>query len=525
MLTEFCLLAALTLNEDERAVLRTEINEWVKSFLPKLKRESTRTERCRLIASVERQEFSLDRYARDWRFCKFVGKEGIIFDEYKEGFEKFKLTSFQKKILRRNPSLENVFLGRSEIKEETGFWKLNDELKNKIISEGGEAVIFLEKFGNLKAAVRIQIFDAFLFSTNFGENELKWKTNLISDFKKVENIYEKDKAVVPIHENVVKNYANVELFQIDDENEEDCLGWITILQKCDKNIRNELKNESLDLEERKKIAIGLRRGFRYLAYVGIYHYDRKLENFLLLGGVVKICDFGLVEERTRRRSYREMGYCRRGSKYRNPNALFSGSPGFSTHFQLTGYYGGEANYFYFLFCDWKTSWSLLYRPIDENEREKIDEIIEVGKLSENKVFENQPNLLASTKKSCLTKTSLFLVHFQSLALIFFQREELTESTTPKKVFFHQMTLDRIENGEYVLQNTQFSVNHPPVIKIKQTRPYYDSSSFVANLFNQTGDNFYDDGVLKMELVNETLFMKKNCWYLLPQAYSLTLNKI
>jgi len=32
---------------------------------------------------------------------------------------------------------------------------------------------------------------------------------------------------------------------------------------------------------------------------------------------------------------------------------------------------------------------------------------------------------------------------------------------PEEVFFHQMTLDRIENGEYVLQNTQFSVNHPP----------------------------------------------------------------
>ncbi|CBY42197.1 unnamed protein product [Oikopleura dioica] len=32
---------------------------------------------------------------------------------------------------------------------------------------------------------------------------------------------------------------------------------------------------------------------------------------------------------------------------------------------------------------------------------------------------------------------------------------------PEEVFFHQMTLDRIENGEYVLQNTQLSVNHPP----------------------------------------------------------------
>ena len=74
---------------------------------------------------------------------------------------------------------------------------------------------------------------------------------------------------MPIHENVVKNYANVELFQIDDENEEDCLGWITILEKCETNVRNDLKNENLDLEERKKIAKGLKNGFDYLMKVEI----------------------------------------------------------------------------------------------------------------------------------------------------------------------------------------------------------------------------------------------------------------
>jgi len=126
---------------------------------------------------------------------------------------------------------------------------------------------------------------------------------------------------VPIHKNIVKNYANIEIFQIDDENEEDCLCWITILQKCETNLRNKLKNENLDLEERKNIAKGLKNGIDYLREVGIRHLDRKLENFLLLGGVVKICDFGLVRELTGRRSYRQMGYCRRGSKYRNRYAL------------------------------------------------------------------------------------------------------------------------------------------------------------------------------------------------------------
>jgi len=170
------------------------------------------------------------------------------------------------------------------------------------------------------------------------------------------------------------------------------------LQKCETNVRNELKNENLDLEERKKIAKGLENGFDYLIEVGIVHHDRKLENFLLLGGVAKICDFGLVWEDTGRRSYRQMGCCRRGSKFRDGTALckflklrivlffvlVSGSPGFSKKRQLIGNYGEEENYFYFLFCDWKTSWSLLYRPIDEKERKIIDKIIQVLKY----VFDN-----------------------------------------------------------------------------------------------------------------------------------------
>jgi len=128
-----------------------------------------------------------------------------------------------------------------------------------------------------------------------------------------------------------------------------------------------------------------------LEKVGIEHYDRKLENFLLLGGIAKICDFGLVFDWTGRKSFRQMGYCRRGSKYRDEYALckflklrivllfvlVSGSPGFSDQRQLTGDFGTRNNYFYFLFCDWKTSWSLLYRPIDEKERKKIEEIIQV----------------------------------------------------------------------------------------------------------------------------------------------------
>ena len=55
--------------------------------------------------------------------------------------------------------------------------------------------------------------------------------------------------------------------------------------------------------------------------IGIYHKDKKLENFLLLAGEAKICDFGLVFEETGRRSYSQLGYARRGTKYRDYHAL------------------------------------------------------------------------------------------------------------------------------------------------------------------------------------------------------------
>jgi len=180
MITEFLWLTALTLNKDEKEALRGEINEWVKLFLPKLERESTRTEKCRLVASVERSEFEDKNNSIFWRFCKFVGKKGIIFDEDQKRLEEFEATSFQKKILDRNPNLSNVFIGRSEIKEENGKWKLENELKGRIISEGGEAIVFCEKFGKIEMAVRIQIFDPFLFSQKFGADLIKFKTHLIS---------------------------------------------------------------------------------------------------------------------------------------------------------------------------------------------------------------------------------------------------------------------------------------------------------------------------------------------------------
>ena len=150
------------------------------------------------------------------------------------------------------------------------------------------------------------------------------------------------------------------------------------------------------MEERKKIAIGVRRGFDYLEKIGIEHHDLKPENVLIKDGEAKIIDFGIIREYTRRKSYRKMGYCRTGSKYENSsylskfgaklkfskNLLEAGSAAFAGGEQLTGK-GVWTNYniFVFILCEWKTVWNLLFRPLEnENEKEVIREILKVRKL-------------------------------------------------------------------------------------------------------------------------------------------------
>ncbi|CBY39014.1 unnamed protein product [Oikopleura dioica] len=89
-----------------------------------------------------------------------------------------------------------------------------------------------------------------------------------------------------------------------------------------------------------------------------------------------------------------------------------------------------------------------------------------------------------------------------------------------------MTLDRIENDEYVLQNSEISVP-APVIKIKKTHPYYATIHDFNNYYDsRTGLSIYNDGSIKMKLVNEfATNMSYETWYLLPQAYSLKLIKV
>ena len=59
--------------------------------------------------------------------------------------------------------------------------------------------------------------------------------------------------------------------------------------------------------------------------------------------------------------------------------LVAGTPAFAGKVQLGAGVGGfqSRDYMYFLFCDWETSWNLLFRPIDEKEEKEIDEIVKV----------------------------------------------------------------------------------------------------------------------------------------------------
>ena len=103
---------------------------------------------------------------------------------------------------------------------------------------------------------------------------------------------------MPKNENIIKNFVNIELFHKKDLKKEDCIGWITIMEKADEDLRTILKEEKTGIEKRKKIADGILDGFVYLQNIGIVHFDQKLENTLLINGIPKIIDFGLIFETT-----------------------------------------------------------------------------------------------------------------------------------------------------------------------------------------------------------------------------------
>ena len=97
------------------------------------------------------------------------------------------------------------------------------------------------------------------------------------------------------------------------------------MEYCQNSLRDKLKLKNgirpLTLDERKRIAKGVRDGFLYLDRIGIEHRDVKPENILLKGGEPKLIDFGVIMAKRKDKSIREMGYVRRGSKYQFGNFL------------------------------------------------------------------------------------------------------------------------------------------------------------------------------------------------------------
>jgi len=126
---------------------------------------------------------------------------------------------------------------------------------------------------------------------------------------------------IPRHVNIIRNIFNIEIFHKEDLQQNDCIGWITVMEKAEEHLRTILKEENISINRRKIIATKVLNGFKYLTSIGLNHYDFKMENILLLNGVPKVIDYGLVFDKTGKESFREMAYVRRGSKFKHQSAL------------------------------------------------------------------------------------------------------------------------------------------------------------------------------------------------------------
>ena len=154
------------------------MKKWLTGFLPKLRRESTRETQCRLILSVERMLFNAHKYAASWQYVRFEENEAEILDKDKTPLQKIKITEFQRMILGSDNSFINAEIDRRDLKAETGKWKIPDDLnKPDEMSEGGEALVLTQKFEDFPTAVRVHIFDPYLFTSQFAFDNVTSKAH------------------------------------------------------------------------------------------------------------------------------------------------------------------------------------------------------------------------------------------------------------------------------------------------------------------------------------------------------------
>ena len=93
-----------------------------------------------------------------------------------------------------------------------------------------------------------------------------------------------------------------------------------------------------------------------------------------------------------------------------------------------------------------------------------------------------------------------------------------------------MILDRVENDQYVLQNTLHSAEieptqNLPLLRIERQKRYYAETGVFHSCYDQNQrDNIYQGANNEFMLLTTTGHSSMNTeeWYLLPQAYSITL---
>ena len=139
---------------------KESVDNWLKVFYKQLQRTSSRNHLDRLILSIERTDFN-NTDSAGWSEFIFENNVGKVHPE-----SKWQATLLQKKILESNYDCRANFIPRSELKEETGSWQLNDSLKKKLISKGGEAIVIMEEIEGLEVVARVQVFDPLVFTKN-----------------------------------------------------------------------------------------------------------------------------------------------------------------------------------------------------------------------------------------------------------------------------------------------------------------------------------------------------------------------
>ena len=96
--------------------------------------------------------------------------------------------------------------------------------------------------------------------------------------------------------------------------------------------------------------------------------------------------------------------------------------------------------------------------------------------------------------------------------------------------FHQMILESVENDEYVLQNTLHSKEiiasqRLPLLRIKRGKHYYVDNKTIKNYYDQKqGDYMFHEANNEVGLLTSEgkPTMKKEEWYILPNAYEIKL---